>query len=228
MILNPLLQVLIYILVFSNLMSSKVGGSHIENNYSIYVISGILCWGLINELINELTNHFIVNQNLQKKNNIPKFVLVLITVGKCLLNNFLFLISSLVLIIFLSNSFSISYLWLPILIFISLFFSLSIGLVLGILNVFIRDVGYLTTIVLSFTFWLTPIIYPIEIIPEYLRTFISLNPIFPIVNSYHNVMVYNLAPDFIGLSYSLAWSLILYLLAYFLFKKTSQEITTVL
>lgn len=72
-------------------------------------------------------------------------------------------------------------------------------MVLGVLNVFFRDVGQFFGVVLQFWFWLTPIVYPITILPENVRPLMAYNPMAGLMNAYQTILVRGEWPDWISL-----------------------------
>jgi lipopolysaccharide transport system permease protein len=74
-------------------------------------------------------------------------------------------------------------------------FSVGLGLCLGVLNVFFRDVGAFFAIALQFWFWLTPIVYPASILPEWAGFWMDINPMAPLIESFQQVVVAQAAPD---------------------------------
>jgi lipopolysaccharide transport system permease protein len=68
-------------------------------------------------------------------------------------------------------------------------FAMGLGITLGILNVFFRDVGQAVGIVLQFWFWLTPIVYPLATLPTWARDYLAWNPVLPLFESYQNVLL---------------------------------------
>ena len=106
--------------------------------------------------------------------------------------------------------------------------ALGFGLILGVLNVFIRDVGQFVTIVLQFWFWLTPIVYPLVIVPDEYRYLLEYNPLFPIVNAYQNILVYGQSPDVVSLLPAVLLALCLLVAGLLLFRKASPEMTDAL
>jgi len=71
---------------------------------------------------------------------------------------------------------------------------LGLGLLVGVFNVFVRDVGQVVPVVLQLGFWFTPIVYTIDVLPASLAAFIVYNPMTPIVASFQNVMLFGTAP----------------------------------
>ena len=118
--------------------------------------------------------------------------------------------------------------WIPLLIILTLGLSIGLGLLMGIINVFIRDLGQVMTIVLQFWFWLTPIVYTPSIIPEKYHALLMLNPMTSIIMGYHNVLVYDKAPDINLLLYPAIVSIVAMTLALVMFKKANEEMADVL
>ena len=78
-------------------------------------------------------------------------------------------------------------------------FSLGLGLLLGTLNVFFRDVGQFVTVLLQFWFWLTPIVYTVDIVPARFQHWLLLNPLQPIIAGYQSIFLAQSWPDFSSL-----------------------------
>jgi lipopolysaccharide transport system permease protein len=96
-------------------------------------------------------------------------------------------------------------------------------MMLGILNVFFHDVGPMFGICLQFWFWLTPIVYPLSILPRGIQHLISLNPMTALMSSYQNVFLYNQWPDWSSLMPLLIIGLLLCALALRLFRQRVGE-----
>lgn len=228
MLINPLSQVLIYALILSNVLSAKLPGIENKYAYSIYLMAGLLCWSLFNEIISRSTTLFIEQGNLIKKMNFPKITLPTITIGVCLINNIILFAAMAVIFLLLGNSFSTAIFLLIPLTMLTVLLAIGIGLSLGVLNVFLRDIGQVIPIVLQVWFWFTPIVYPSTIIPEQYRSLLELNPVYPIVNAYQQILVYNNIPDLNGLISSSAIAAALVFLALFLYTKSTKEMADVL
>ena len=228
MVLHPLSQVLMYALVLSAVLSAKLPGIDNRFSYAIYLTAGILSWSIFSEIILRCTTVFIDNGNLLKKMVFPKICLPLIITGSVLINNVLMLISIMIIFAVLGHYPGINMLWLPLLLVVTISLALGIGLTLGVLNVFIRDVGQVVPVVLQFGFWFTPIVYMQNIIPEEYRGFLALNPMYHIVSGYQNVMVFSKPPEWSGLLIVFGCSLVLLALSLFLFRRASSEMVDVL
>lgn len=227
-IINPLSQVAIYALILSNVLAAKIPGIENKYSYAIYLMAGLLAWTLFSEIINRCLNLFIEQGNLMKKMSFPRITLPVIVIGSCLLNYILLFVAVLVIFVLLGHQFSLAMLWLIPLTVPVVVLALGIGLTLGVMNVFVRDIGQMMPIVMQVWFWFTPIIYPESIIPERYQYLMDLNPLYPIVSAYHKVLMYNEAPNLFGLMVISGLALIALLFSLFLFRRASAEMADVL
>lgn len=169
MIIHPLAQVAIYALILSNVLAAKLPGIDNKYAYALYLMAGILAWNLFAEIVSRCLTLFIEQGNIMKKMRFPRITLPVIVVGSCLLNNVLLFAAVMLVFSLLGHYPTLQILWLIPLVMIVVALSVGIGLVLGILNVFLRDVGQVVPIVLQVLFWFTPIVYMVNVIPEHLR-----------------------------------------------------------
>ena len=102
-------------------------------------------------------------------------------------------------------------------------FAIGLGMIVGVLNVFFRDIGQLFGIVLPFWFWLTPIVYPVSILPEGMSALPALNPMAAIIGAWQRILVAGEAPLWGTLAAPLAIALVLCLLGMRLFRKRAGE-----
>lgn len=228
MIVNPLANVLIYALILSNVLAAKLPGIDNKYAYALYLMAGTLAWSLFSEIINRCLTLFIENGNLMKKMRFPRITLPFIVLGSALLNNLLLLLSVLVVFIFLGHWPTWQMLWAIPLILIVAALAVALGLILGVLNVFVRDIGQVVPIVLQILFWFTPIVYPINIIPDDLKSLISYNPMFPIVSAYHDVFVYSATPDFMEIGITIGITLLLLAFGLYIFRRAAPEMVDAL
>ena len=227
-ILNPLSQVLIYALILSNVLAAKLPGVDSQYAYAIYLMAGLLGWTLFNEIVGRCLNIFIEHGNLIKKMSFPRVTLPAIAVGSCLINNLFLFISMLGIFALLGHQFNMAMLWLIPLTLVVVVFSLGVGLILGVMNVFLRDIGQVTPIILQMLFWFTPIVYPVTIIPEAYRHWLNLNPMYPIIDAYQQILVYGNSPQWGGVLIILAAGIILSIVSLFMFRRSSAEMADAL
>lgn len=221
---QPLSMIFVYTVIFSNVMRSKLAGMEtVPYSYSIYLCAGVLTWGLFTEMMMNCTNVFLVNGNLLKKVSFPRICLPAITVCSAVLNfaigYFLFL-AFMVLI----GKFPWHTCWMiPLLIGLQIFFAGVMGIGLGVLNVFFRDVGQMLGVILQFWFWFTPIVYPAQIVPETLRGWLALNPMYHIIKGYQQIFLYDRRPELYGLLFVFILSVLIGAYSLFLYRKHVSE-----
>lgn len=222
-IIQPLAMIIVYTVIFSQVMRAKLPGVDSTFAYSIHLCAGLLTWGLFAEIANRLQNIFIENANLIKKIRFPKICLPLIVIGNATINFCIIFSIFTLFLIFLGEFPGLIYLSLiPCLVLLALF-ALGLGITLGVLNVFFRDIGQFFGIFLNFWFWLTPIVYPVEILPKRVADWIDLNPLAILVKAFQDILVRGHNPDWNSLSIVLFCSIFLCILGFNLFKKHSGE-----
>lgn len=199
LIISPLSMIIVYTVIFSQVMQSRLDEVDSSFGYSIYLCSGMLTWGLFSEILMRGQNVFIEHANLLKKLSFPKSCLPVIVVINAFLN-FSIVFSLFTAFLTISGNFP-GLVWFAVfpVLLVQVFFAISLSVVLGVLNVFFRDIGHFFNIFLQFWFWFTPIIYPASILPEYVESFLVFNPMAPLVRAYQSILVYGHWPDWISL-----------------------------
>ena len=222
-VINPLAMIVVYTVIFSQVMKAKLPGVDTTFAYSIYLCSGVLTWGLFSEMMTRSQNLFLDNANLLKKINFPRIILPIVVVLSSVLN---FSIVSMLFIFFLllTGNFPgwVIVASIPI-IALQIVFTMGLGMVVGVLNVFFRDVGQFSGIFLQFWFWLTPVVYPVSILPHAIKPYLSLNPMVVIIESYQTIFVNQEWPDWSSLWPTFFLALALCLLGMHLFRNHVGE-----
>lgn len=188
-VLNPLAMIVVYTVIFSQVMGSRLPGTSAGFAYSIYLCAGVLTWGLFAEITSRSQTVFLENANLIKKLQFPRLCLPVIVVLNALIN-FAIIFGLFTLFLVVSGNFPgwVFLAVLPVLLLQTLF-AIGLGMILGVLNVFFRDVGQLFTIVLQFWFWFTPIVYPVATLPPAVRELLLWNPMAAVIGAYQGVLV---------------------------------------
>src|SRR5262245_5033433 len=141
MVIHPLAQVVIFAFILSAVFSAKLPGIANRYAYAVYLMAGTLAWSLFSELVSRSLTVFVDNGNLLKKMMFPRICLPLIVSGSALVNNLLLFVAILAAFALLGHLPGWNVLWLPMLIVLNVMLGAGLGLVLGVFNVFIRDVG---------------------------------------------------------------------------------------
>jgi lipopolysaccharide transport system permease protein len=222
-LLSPLAMIVVYTVIFAEVMHSKLPGASSGFAYSIYLCAGILTWGLFADIVARGQGVFIEQANLIKKVSFPRICLPLIVVLNALVN-FGIIFGLFTLFLIVSGNFPgwIFLATLPLLA-LQVLLAIGIGMIAGVLNVFFRDVGQLVGIALQFWFWLTPIVYPASILPPGVRPLLAWNPMAVIVGAWQDVLVKGAAPDWPALAKVAVLALLLCVFGLRLFRKRSGE-----
>jgi len=223
-VLQPLAMIFIYTVIFSQVMQAKLPGVVGTYAYSIYLCAGVITWGLFAEILQRSQSVFLDNANLLKKLSFPRLTLPLIVVSTALLN-FSIVFGLFIVFLLITGQFPgwVVLAMLPVLA-VQVLFTIGLGMALGVLNVFFRDVGQATGLLLQFWFWATPVVYPASILPPWLQPWMNLNPMYPIIQSYQQIFTAQAWPQWhtLGLVALLAVLLALYALR--LFRRHAGEI----
>jgi lipopolysaccharide transport system permease protein len=228
MIIHPLAQVLIFALILSEVLAAKLPGIDNKYAYALYLMAGSLCWSMFSEAIMRSLTLFIDNGELMKKMAFPRVCLPVIAAGGVLLNNALLLGAIFLVFAVLGHLPDHHVVWLPLLMVLTLLVGMGVGVVLGVLNVFMRDIGQIVPVVLQALFWLTPIVYSIDILPQQYQTWFRFNPLYPLVASYQNVLVFGKAPLWGELAVLALAAVGVWLVALVTFRRSSAEMVDAL
>lgn len=222
-ILSPLAMILVYTVIFAQVMSAKLPGVDSTFAYSIYLCAGVLTWGLFSEITARSQNMFLEQANLIKKISFPRICLPLIVVLSALVNFSIVFGLFTAFLVATDNFPGVVYFAIFPVLAIQVLFSIGLGMIVGILNVFFRDVGQFFAIAVQFWFWLTPVVYPASIVPEAVRDALMVNPLAPLIGAYQTILVAGSAPDWSTLVYPSVLALLLCVFALRLFRKRSGE-----
>jgi lipopolysaccharide transport system permease protein len=144
--------------------------------------------------------------------------------GSTLLNHVLLLVAITIVFLFFGQIPGAAWVVLPIGMFLLTAFAFGLGVLLGIFNVFVRDVGQVFAVVLQIWFWLTPIVYTSSILPNSLNWLVVLNPMAPLVRVYQDAMLYNTFPKWETLLIPIILSTILCFLSIVVFIRASTDL----
>lgn len=222
-ILNPLAMILVYTLIFSQVMRAKLVGMDNSFAYSIYLCAGVLPWAFFAEVIGRGQNIFLEHANMIKKLSFPRIALPIIVVLNAGLNFAIIFALFTVFLVFSGNFPGWVYVAVVPVLALQVLFSVSLAVIFAVLNVFFRDVGQFAGIMLQFWFWLTPIVYPASIIPERFQPLLGLNPMTGIIAAYQGIMLTKTQPDWMALAPTAVLSLVLCAVGWRLFRKRSAE-----
>ena len=221
---QPLSTIVIFTVIFSNIIRPIMPNYESKFAYSIYLCAGILPFGLFSEILARSVVIFVENSNLLKKINFPKLCLPIFVILSGLIN--FAIIMGLFIIFLISVSAFPGWIFFSILpvLAVQLLFTIGLGMLLATVNVFYRDVQQSVGILLQFWFWLTPIVYLSRTLPEFARTILLLNPLYPLIQAYQTIFVDRTVPQWLTLVYPLLLGIFFSALGIYVFYKLQGEI----
>ncbi len=222
-VINPLAMIVVYTVIFAQVMRARLPGTDSTFAYSIYLCAGVLTWGLFAEITGRAQNIFLEHANLLKKLSFPRLCLPIVVILNAMLNFFIIFGLFSIFLLITGNFPGWAYLALIPLLAIQIAFAIGLGITLGVLNVFFRDVGQLFGVILQFWFWLTPIIYSVTLLPESMRSIMAYNPMAGLVAAYQTILVNGQWPQWQSLWLVTLLAVLLCLLGMRLFRIHSGE-----
>lgn len=214
--LNPLLQLLVYSVVFGALLA---GG---DTTYHIYICVGLIPWTFFTTTVQQAAFTVVANGNIIKKVYFPREILPVSIATSGAIN---FVISTIIILGFVVFS-NLGLTWYvvfyPVILLIQYILILGISFIVSAITVYVRDLEHIIGVVLMAAFYTTPIVYRLEQLPENLRIIMKLNPMTYIINGYRDIFYYQQMPNFGELGILLAISLVLLVIGYFIFNKLQK------
>ena len=215
--LNPLLQLITYTIVFSTIMRTNI------DKFYIYLFIGLIPWLFFATCIQAGSTSILMNKDLIKKIYFPRIILPISTVNSAFMNMFYSMIVVLLTILVSGIGFSKYILLLPLAMTMQYILVLGMTFIFSALNVYFRDLEYILNIIVMMWFYLTPIVYKIEMIPEKYRLWFYLNPMTGIINFYRNILYYKRMPSFNAFGGILIYGIIMIVIGYFVFEKLQKN-----
>jgi ABC-2 type transport system permease protein len=214
-VLNPLFMMLILTAVFSRLVKIE--------DYAVYYITGAMIFNFVSEATSSSMTSVINSAALIKKVYIPKYIFPL---QKCIFSivNMLFTLIA-VALVYLIMQFPIQptivLLFIPML--YAAVFALGLSLMLSALDVFFRDIGHLWSVWVVAWMYLTPILYPLDILSEPVQAILKFNPVYHFVQYARDVMMYGVIPGLQANLICAGYACLFLLLGLLVFKKTQDR-----
>ncbi len=220
----PLINILIYMIVFGSLMGARLPGASSMLGYAIYLIAGLIPWTAFTNTVTRASTVFLDKKNIISKirvdlPSLPLFIVLSETITFCVT----FVIFLCILLI-TGFTFSPLLLFIPVIYIIQQLFAYALGFFLAMVVVFLRDLKEVAAIVFQVWFWFTPIVYVFEILPAFAQQVLFWNPMLAVISGYHDIFVFQKIPSFSFLSIVLIVSIALIVLDFFIFKKLERDI----
>jgi ABC-type polysaccharide/polyol phosphate export permease len=212
-LLNPLLMMVILTVVFSTVMRIAV------HAYAVFLISALLPFTFFSQSLAYSVESIVTNGDLLKRIRIGKSVFPVAAVLSNVINFVFSLVPLVLVLLVLRFPFHWTWIYLPVPLLALILFTLGCGFFCAAANVFFRDVAHIVQIVLSALFYLSPIIYSLEFLPERYRFYFRLNPLLYILNGFRLAIYYGQLPGLSSVAMSLGCGVAALTIGYYLFRR---------
>lgn len=215
-LLNPLLMMIVLSVVFSNLFRFDI------ENFPLYLLSGQIVFNFFNESTTTAMSSIIANSSLIKKVYVPKYLFVISRVISVFINLLASIMALIIVMIAMRAELHWTVLLAPVPLLLLVFFSLGIGLILAAITVRFRDIMHLYSVFTTMLMYLTPVIYPMSALPEWLAKIVMLNPLTNILIMLRNVMINGMLFDWQSLLLGVIETVISMVLGLYVFYKNQD------
>jgi lipopolysaccharide transport system permease protein len=222
-VLQPAASAIIFSVIFTRFVPIDTHGIP----YIVFSYVALVPWTLFSGAVSDMVDSLVSNMNLISKIYFPREVLP-VSMGLARLLDFgiAFTILILLMVLYRLPVFTLSWLYLPVIIVVQLIFTLGVGLLGAALNVFYRDMRHLFALTLQLWLYASPIIYPVSAVPEQFRTLYFLNPMAGIITAYREVLLYQQTP---GVYFVMATvvSLVVFAASFWFFRRVESRFADV-
>lgn len=216
-ILNPLLMMLVITIVFSTLFKRNI------ENFPVYYMCGSLIFSFNSGSTTQALHAMVANSTLLRKIYVPKYMFVLSPIAVNLVNLFFSLIALFVVMLVTGAPFTKYLLLIPLPIIYLTIFTTGLSLILSTYGVFFRDLNHLYGIFVTAWTYLTPIFYPISIIPQKYLFLFELNPLYHFVNIFRDLTYSGVMPSEKSLIIATVYSALTLILGIITFKEHEDK-----
>ena len=188
-LLNPLLMMVVLSVVYSNLFKFDI------ENFPLYLLSGQVIFNFYSDATTNSMTAILNSASLIKKIYVPKYLFVLSRICSSVINFLAAFLAMIIVMLALRVDFhyTVFLAFVPVLLLI--IFSLGIGLILSAITVKFRDVMHLYSVFVTVLMYLTPVIYPMSILPDWLAVIVNANPLTNYLTMFRDVMMNNTPPS---------------------------------
>lgn len=230
MVVTPLVMLAVYTFVFGVIFKARWGAGLGDSKvaFALIMFCGMAVFNIFSESVNGSVGIVTGNPNYVKKAVFPLELLPVSSVLSACFFGLVWIGILLVGIVLFLHKFCLAAVCLPLIFIPLVLFSCGIGWFVASLGVFLRDLSHAIGIVLQVLYFMTPIFYSVEMVPEKFRPILLLNPLTPIVQSARQVLMYSQWPNWYALGIVTLLSMAVFQMGYFWFMKTKRGFADVL
>ena len=220
-ILTPLAQMLVMSFAFSIIL--RISTNSTSNiPYSIFLFVALLPWTLFSNSLSAAASSLVFSSNLITKIYFPRTILVISTIIAKIIDFFFALSILIIYMLIYQIPITINILWVIPIFFIQQIFTLGLALFFATANLLYRDIQYLLSMILLLWMYVTPVIYPADLVPDKYRIVFQINPMAVIINAYRQTILGGGAPKYSSLLIALIVSLITLFIGFGYFKSREK------
>jgi lipopolysaccharide transport system permease protein len=227
-VLNPIVMIAIFTFIFAGIFKARFNDNGTKWDYALYLFCGLLPWNAFQESLQLSASTIVSHANLVKRVVFPLETLPvaqsLAAIGSQLFGTTALLLA----VIVIRQELHATFLLLPLVLIPQLIATLGVAWLLASLGVFLRDIVQGITLVLMAWMYLTPILYPENMVPAQYKVYINLNPFTPLIRNYRRLLLDGVAPDWGGLLYFLVFALVSFFFGYWWFARTRKNFADVI
>lgn len=216
-VLNPLLMMLVITIIFSTLFKRNI------DNFPVYYLCGYIIFSFNSDATNQSLSCIIGNSSLIRKMYIPKYIFCISKVVVSFVTLLFSLIALAVVMLITGCKFTPYLLLIPIPLIYIFMFTTGLSLILATYGVFFRDLKHLYGILITVWMYITPIFYPISIVPEKFRFLWELNPIYHYATIMRDIVYYGTMPSEKSLIIGTCFSILTLLIGILTFKEKEDK-----
>ncbi len=217
-LLNPLLMMIIYTVVFSTIMRFSVP------YYSIFLISTLLPWTFFSQSLSYSAESLVGNGELLKKVYVAKSVFPIAAVLSNVINFLFSMVPLILLLIVFQFPFHWTWFYFVVPFFSLVLFTMGCSFFFAMANVFFRDMAHILQVILSAWFYVSPVLYSLDFIPEHYRIWFRLNPLVYPLHGFRLAIYYGQLPSRQSMALSLAVGLATLWIGYRLFRRYQDTV----
>ena len=228
---NPVLMLVVYTFVFSEIFKSRwggIGGNDSKTLFALVLFVGMIVLSLFSEVLNRAPGLILSNVNYVKKVVFPLEIMPVVTMAATLFHGMVSLAVLLAAFALFNGYVNWTAVFLPLVLLPLVVLTTGLAWILASLGVFLRDVGQTIVIVTTLLMFLSPVFYPITAVPEDFRAIIMANPLTFIIEQAREVLIWGHQPDWLGLGIYLIAAIVVAWAGFAWFQKTRKGFADVL
>ena len=227
-LLTPAVMIGVFTFLFAGVFGARFTEDGTPWEYALYLFCGLLPWTAFSETLQQSAGLVVAHANLVKRVVFPLETLPVAQALAALAAQLFGTVALVAATVVIRGELHATLLWLPVLLVPQLLLTLGGAWLVASLGVFIRDTAQALGLLLMAWLYLTPIIYPEQVVPARFRPALELNPFTPLVRSYRRALLEGAQPDWPGLAYAAGLGLAAFLLGYWWFARTRKNFADVI